>query len=348
MDETSFRVSDEYLSVDDVFAQTAHGHHHPDALGALCFSAEANPCVTSHWPCLGVPLARLDSNDPVYEVWRSGGPMATGHLGDVHYRHDEEFVFGTIVLSEDRFEPETDQTPLERATEAAYRQVFALLDHLSMPYPCRFWNYFPEINTHRHGTERYRQFNSGRQAAFLAHARDVQGNLPAACALGTTHGAFSLAFLAGRTLPQGIENPRQISAFNYPSQYGLRSPTFSRASLIKTIRGEILLISGTASIVGHATRHLGDVEAQTGETLANIEAVLAEANRLSTSGSFDLGNLNYRVYLRRPDDLERVRAAISSHVSGPYKAVYLQADICRQDLLVEIEATALSNPCRQS
>ena len=348
MDDSGSCLADEKLSVDDDLALTEHGHAAPATLGALCYSAEATRRLDLDFPCLNVPLLRLDRAEPGYEIWRSGGQLATGQQGDVHYRRNEEFAFGTIVLSEDCFASEVGRTPLQQATESAYHQVFTLLEHLSMPYPFRFWNYVPGINTHSHGSERYQQFNSGRQTAFLAHARDVQGNLPAACALGTEQGSLSIAFLAGRTLPQGIENPRQISAFNYPAQYGTRSPTFARASLVKTNGGEIVLISGTASVVGHASRHPGDAEAQTRETMANIEALLDEANRLSKCDSFVVSDLDYRVYLRRPDDLERVRGVMAQCVAEPFKAVYLQADICRQELLVEIEATAVSNSGRRS
>jgi len=343
MDETASPCCDEDLSVDDTLVHMARGSRNSDVLGALCFSAETTHCPDFDFPRLHVILPRLDRAEPAHEVWRSGGLLTNGEQGDVHYCHDQQSVFGVIVVAEDRFAAEAGSTPLQRATESAYRQVFSVLDDLSMPNPFRFWNYVPEINTPSYGIERYQQFNSGRQAAFLAHARDVQGNLPAACALGTQQGALSIAFLAGRALPQGVENPRQVSAFNYPRQYGPSSPTFSRASLVKTRRGEILMISGTASVVGHASRHQGDVAAQTRESMVNVEAVRLEANRLSTRGPFAPGELNYRIYLRRPDDLATVRAEMTRWLGESFKAVYLQSDICREELLVEIEATAVSS-----
>jgi len=141
-------------------------------------------------------------------------------------------------------------------------------------------------------------------------------------------------------VPQGIENPRQTSAYQYPQQYGPRSPTFSRASLVRLEQGEVLFVSGTASIVGHASLHPGDVVAQTRETMANIEAVLAEANRLARQTRFELADLYYKVYVRDPADLEQIRAELTRHVGDALRAVYLQADVCRQDLLLEIEAIA--------
>jgi len=142
-------------------------------------------------------------------------------------------------------------------------------------------------------------------------------------------------------VPWSIETPRQISACLYPPQYGPRSPTFSRASLVRMGNDQVLFVSGTASIVGHATLHAGDVVAQASETMANIEAVLAEVNRHAIAPGFNLSNLSYRVYVRHAADLEPIRNELTHFVGGPTKAIYLQAVVCRQDLLLEIEATAI-------
>ena len=312
-------------------------------LGALCFSADA---VESQMqagmevPFTRVPMRSLDAGDSVCEVWRGSGHLTQGQCGDIHFRHDDNVLFGAIALPETMFEAGAGKTPLQQAAESAYRQVFAMLDTLRFPYPFRFWNYIADINTHSFGQERYHQFNLGRQDAFLAHGRDVAGNVPAASALGSAQGPLTIAFLAGRVAPLGIENPRQISAYQYPQQYGPRSPTFSRASLVRLGRDEVLFVSGTASIVGHATLHPADVAAQTHETMTNIKAVLAEANRQASQPGFDLASLYYRVYVRRPADLVKIRAELAHCVGDEFKAVYLQADVCRQDLLLEIEATA--------
>lgn len=315
-------------------------------LGTLCFSVDAIE-VDVEVPCLRVPMQRLDAGNSICEVWHGSGQLTQGRHGAIHYRHDDDVLFGVIVLPEPI--AGAGKTPLQQATELAYHQVFTLLDTLRYPYLFRVWNYIADINTHSFGLERYHQFNLGRQDAFLAHGREVVGNVPAACALGfgqkdSGQGPLTIAFLAGRVAPQNIENPRQISAYQYPQQYGPRSPTFSRASLVrlgqKKGQDDVLFVSGTASIVGHATLHPTDVVAQTRETMANIKAVLAEANRLSGQPSFDLASLYYKVYVRHPADLAPIRAELERIVGSAPNAIYLQADVCRQDLLLEIEATA--------
>ena len=318
----------EYQSVADMQEQ-------PDSvLGAICFSS--TPLMVDQALCLHVPMQRLDQPDEaVCEVWRCSGQVAAGQYGDIRYRQGDGVLFGVIALPEHRFD--SGRPLLQQAAESAYRQVFELIDRLEYPYLYRFWNYIAGINAESFGMERYQQFNIGRQDAFLAYGRDVLGNAPAACALGMKEGPLTIAFIAGTAPSLNIENPRQISACRYPQQYGPRSPTFSRASLVRIGKGSVLFISGTASIVGHATLHHEDAVMQAREAMTNIKLVLDEANRQSPD-SFDLAGLAYRVYIRHPADFAPVRAELARIVGGQCNAVYLQADICRTDLLLEIEA----------
>ena len=315
-------------------------------LGVLCFSADIveSQIADMGVPCMRVAMQRLDAGESICEVWHGSGQLRQGHSGAIHYCHDDDVLFGVIELPETLFEAGAEKTPLQQAAESAYRQVFGLLDTLRYPYLFRFWNYFADINTHSFGLERYRQFNLGRQDAFIAHGRGRAGNVPAACALGSTRGPLSIAFLAGRVAPLSIENPRQISAYEYPPQYGPRSPMFSRASLVHLRQEALLFVSGTASIVGHETLHLANAVAQTRETMTNIKAVLDEANRdrnhIASHPGFDLASLYYKVYVRHAADLAQIRAELVHCVGDALKAVYLQADVCRRELLLEIEATA--------
>jgi len=231
---------------------------------------------------------------------------------------------------------------MQEAAHRAYTDLFNVLADSHSPHLLRLWNYFPGINADGGGTERYRQFNAGRQQAFIEARRSAFEGSPAACALGTSAGPLRVYFLAGRIPPIAVENPRQVSAYRYPDAYGVRSPTFSRAALADVGAGRTaLFISGTASIVGHSTVHIGDVRRQTEESLTNIAAVRESAAQRA-GVSFPAESLTYTVYVRRPADLPIVRevfeAAVGVHSSAARSAIYLQADICRADLLVEIEA----------
>lgn len=250
-----------------------------------------------------------------------------------------EHVFGVLELDA--------QLDIQTASYRAYQALLACCKDMGKPYLLRLWNYIPHINAPESGEvgsgeERYRLFNTGRRAALLeAHylTNLAKDGAPAACALGSHRGSFKVAFLAATRACVGIENPRQVSAYNYPKDYGVNPPIFARAGWFLQAGGkDILFISGTASIVGHQTLHIGDVALQTRETITNIQAVLQEANRLAGSDLWTLRNLHGQVYVRNRADMPTIQAILKQHALLNF--TYLHADICRAELLVEIEACA--------
>lgn len=297
-------------------------------------------------PQVVVRTPLMGNDDRLGECWEAGQPLASGRYGEWRFRRTDDLLFGAICLDETVFAPPVPagdgepDTALRRATEAAYRELFGLLEAEGFPHLLRVWNYLPRINAIENGLERYRQFNIGRQDAFLAYARPHTQGAPAACALGTVDGGLTIYFLAGRKPVVAIENPRQVSAYHYPTRYGPRAPTFSRAALAHLPGMEVLFVSGTASIVGHQTLHVGNVGAQTREAMTNVRVVVDQANR-AAAGGFDFADLVFKVYVRHPADFTAVQAVLSGIVEPRVPPVFVQADICRDDLLVEIEATAL-------
>jgi len=318
-----------------------------DVLGVATFNGPPAPAPGSgEIPVAEVNTPLLLGTADVYEVWRSGQPAESGRRNRVRFRRSENLLFGCIALAESEIGPampgHAAPSALEAATEEAYREICATLDALGFPHLLRVWNYLPDINRDTDGIERYRQFNHARQHALRACGRAVRGKVPAASALGAASGSpLVVYFLAGRQAPAFIENPRQMSAYRYPREYGSHAPVFSRATLLRQKGSLTLFISGTASIVGHRSIHVGDTAAQTRETLANIAALLEQANRVERAARFSLGSLACKVYVRRPSDVPVIRAELAAALEPTSKVIYLQADICRQDLLVEIEATGM-------
>ena len=319
------------------------GGPHPAALGAVQFGGTPQPdgALQIATPVLGQAAEAL-------ELWHTDQPVRTGTLGLLHYAMSDDLLFGAICI------PDTDsdvgQYPgggydplrpslLQQASEQVYLAVFAALESLGYPHLLRVWNYFSDINTATWGMERYLQFNIGRQDAFRKMARPFLVDAPAACALGTHGGGLNVYFLAAKVPPLALENPRQVSAYFYPDQYGPRTPSFSRAALATLPGQRWLFISGTASIVGHQTQHAGDVRAQTEETLRNIAVLLAQANRAEDSQDWTLAAVQYKVYVRHVADFGAVRAVLDAQLPSAAVRIYVQADVCRDDLLVEIEAT---------
>lgn len=275
------------------------------------------------------------------EVWRADGPLQQGHSDGIHWRRRADVLYGVIELHEADCATASGTAPLQSASRLVYERLFALLRAQGTPHLWRVWNYLGQINGESHGLERYRQFNLGRHEAFVQAQRETGGQVPAACAIGVEDGPLSVAFLAGTSPVVPLENPRQVSAWHYPTQYGPRAPTFSRAVLAYPRGQEVLFISGTASIVGHETVHAGDVAAQCRETVRNLESVVSEANRRSRSARpFSLAGLGHRAYVRHAADADTVWRTLRP-LLGDAPLVCVQADICRADLLVEVESQAL-------
>jgi enamine deaminase RidA (YjgF/YER057c/UK114 family) len=142
-----------------------------------------------------------------------------------------------------------------------------------------------------------------------------------------------------------LENPRQTAAYDYHAKYSPQSPKFSRAMAV--VQGHFIstLVSGTASIVNAQTCHPGDIAGQTRQTIENIERLIAPENfarhGLDGAGATLKDIAKVRVYVKRQVDYEQCRE-ICERLLPRIPAIYLHADICRPDLLVEIEAVAFS------
>jgi len=346
----------DYLSSDEIALQSPAWWR--NVLGVVGFGnlpvidGARAPITASMTPSLGV-------SDNLCEVWRVCGPevrLANGadEQSQVRYRFCDELLFGSITIEERDFKGRSsplgrakgdsgDSGALLQATEIAYREIFSVLNQTEHRHLIRVWNYLPEINREADGDERYRHFNSARRTAFRDSGRAKLSTVPAASALGSPAGSpICIYFIAAREPPQMIENPRQTSAYHYPPKFGRHTPMFSRACVLSESAGTSLFVSGTASIVGHETIHPGDVAAQTQETLANISALLDEANRVVRSPRYTLDRLKFKVYVRQPSDLHTIKSALAESLRTAAPIVYLQADVCREDLLVEIEATGES------
>ena len=289
----------------------------------------------AHATAIRVDLPLLDS-DPLFEVWSTNEPIHNLHKGNIHARASGSLLFARLDLAQ---APAQD---LEALSFSAYTQIFEFLSGAGYPHLWRIWHYLPDIGGSEHGRERYHNFNLGRHDAFRAQGRAIGDNqVPAACALGTHGEHLSWYFIAGRAPGTAIENPRQTSAYHYPAQYGPRSPTFARAMLTEVSGAQQLFISGTASIVGHASQHPDDIDAQTRETLLNLQTVLSQARGAGLHYPAPGARLTLKVYLHQPAHLSRVRQEIRA-TFGEVDTLYLQADICRKELLLEIEAFCVS------
>ncbi len=202
----------------------------------------------------------------------------------------------------------------------------------------RIWNYVPQINACASGVENYREFNAGRLEAYRRHFGDeLRHRLPAASALGTQGSGMALAFIAGSAEPVHFENPEQVPACDYPEDYGPQPPAFARGTRVASASGTHWFLAGTASIKGHITIGQNCAE-QMALTLDNI-AIMERAMSLPADAES-----RWKVFVRSAADMDDCRklfaAAKPSAISS---AMFLQADICRSSLLLEIEAAYSTN-----
>lgn len=318
-------------------------------------------CRSRTWPLAGAPVVRVVpqsgrhsligyaagasgrgkwscgleflGGDLIRESWQVEGPVKAGYDEEIAWRRADELMFLALETGDDGRDD-----PAERV-EQSYTRLLSLADRHGCPWPLRLWNFMPGINQGRADQERYRRFCVGRARALeQAGLRDT--TLCAGTAIGGDEPVLRILALCGTRPGIQIENPRQVSAYQYPRIYGPASPSFARATAMPQPDGSVLLlISGTASVVGHGSRHEGDVDAQVEEIQENLLHLLTEsAARLGRPGLARPGHGSLlRVYVRHAMHWPRVhqrllRAWPGSRIAG------FRGDICRRDLLVEIEA----------
>ena len=261
---------------------------------------------------------------PRVEVWRGDGEVRRGRDGDVCWSIDDSYGCFAIDVEE------TAARDIEATAEQAYRALVASIRASATPHVLRLWNYFGAINVGGGDEERYRRFCVGRARGMAGEWHD---SYPAATAIGRNDrsGTLQVYALTARAPGIAVENPRQVNAWRYPREYGPIPPSFARG--MRTPASQ-LLISGTAAVVGSESCHAHDVGAQLEETLTNIASLIA------TSGAGNAGagvGSVLKAYVRERADVGRVAARLREVLGGNDALVVLHGDICRRELLVEVD-----------
>ncbi|ALN88342.1 putative pteridine-dependent dioxygenase [Lysobacter capsici] len=272
------------------------------------------------------------------ERWRASGPVSSGRDGDLAWSEDGALQFGVIELDEPEPLPgEATNGEIARAAEYLYRKLIAFTAQRGYPHLLRIWNYLDGITLGHGDEERYRVFCVGRAAGL---GEFPIARLPAATAIGRVDGARRLQvyWLASRTPGTPLENPRQVSAYRYPRQYGPQSPSFARAMLPPQPGAMPLLLSGTAAVVGHESKHVESVLAQLDETLTNFDSLIDAARQRwpNLPSAFGAGSC-LKVYVRDVQDIDTVAAALDRRYGNRVPRILLHAAICRHELRVEID-----------
>lgn len=207
----------------------------------------------------------------------------------------------------------------------------------------RQWNYIQEITKHNDGSQNYQEFNDARSIFY--NSCNWTNGYPAATGIGADAGGVMVEINAVKSfnINKPIDNPLQIAAHNY-SQKVLdgkviadlpqkSTPKFERARLLE----KTIYISGTAAIRGEESIKEKNAAEQTAETMEIMDRLVSRENiPVENNGAhYDL----LRIYVKYKKDFEAVKNYMDNHYPAVAKH-YLIADICRPELLVEIEGTA--------
>ncbi|ALN60320.1 pteridine-dependent deoxygenase like protein [Lysobacter enzymogenes] len=334
MSAAAATVAGPRLDVDYLDTDPAQALAQDDTLALFGFGQDAPHHDDPRY--LRVPLEPV--GDRRLERWRGNGPVARGRDGDLAWAEDGALQFGVIEVDEPAPLPgEPANGEIGRAAEYLYRKLLAFTAQRGYPQLLRIWNYLDGITLGHGDEERYRVFCVGRAAGL---GEFPIARLPAATAIGRVDGARRLQvyWLASRTAGTPLENPRQVSAYRYPRQYGPQSPSFARAMLPPGPARMPLLLSGTAAVVGHESRHAESVLAQLEETLANFDSLIGAArqHRPDLPPAFGPGS-RLKVYVRDLPDLPIVAAELDRRYGDRVPRILVHAAVCRHELLVEID-----------
>ena len=241
---------------------------------------------------------------------------------------------------------------ITESAEKAFQAGIEILheEGLAIHHIIRQWNYIENIaavDETSGSHQNYQDFNDVRSKYYAQG--DFKNGYPAATGIGMDTGGVIINFVALSESEQvevkPIKNPGQIDAHQYSEQV-LRgdkpakcTPKFERAKVISFNSNHYFYVSGTASILGEKTMHPGDVGKQTLTTIENIYRLFSKENQDLLGIYFDVSQIRFshlRVYVKHQEDIPLVRKICQEKLNSS-SSLFLESDVCREELLVEIE-----------
>jgi len=221
----------------------------------------------------------------------------------------------------------------------------------------RQWNYIAQITkgieVDGKSSQHYQIFNDVRSKYY--GTADFENGFPAATGIGMDWGGVVIDFVAGNlgaVQSVGIKSPVQLDAYIYSeevlaenctmSDFCRTTPKFERARLVDVCGAKWIFISGTAAIVGQMSDHQNSVEDQMEMTIDNIRSLISAENirRFGVEATTDPAITYLRVYVKYKADFEAVKRICRKHFTD-IPLSFVVADVCRRELLLEIEGHAV-------
>lgn len=247
----------------------------------------------------------------------------------------------------------TSGSGIREKSDIVFSDIGEILSLENMPVSSivRQWNYIEQITLSAGGRQNYQEFNDSRTRFYSTAGWD--NGYPAATGIGTTCGGVivdldAIVPINGRTKVTPLNNRLQVPAHAYSPRVligpGINgndeksTPKFERAKMISGKSSTQIYISGTAAIRGENSLADTMIEEQTRITLENIEHLISP-EMLASSGvdtKVRAEVCSLRIYLKDGSHYTQCRDFICRRYPD-VSSVYLKADICRDELLVEIE-----------
>ncbi len=279
--------------------------------------------------------------DPVF--WNAKFIKIGNDIAVLFSQNGSEILIGNIQ-SNKRLGCKTD-------SENAFSTLSKLLHKLSFPVKSivRQWNYLEDIVGFDGEDQKYQEFNNVRSDFYGSSFEKI--GYPAATGIGMNRGGLIIEFLAVKSddlITSPVDNPEQISAHRYSENVLVgeecilkTTPKFERARFFEMFNKKLIFISGTASIIGEKTIGVGNPVKQTEITINNIQQLYSDKNLQNISDKKHKSRFGHaRVYVKCREDYPAIKTVFESRF-GNQPVVYIIADICRKDLLVEIEGKVI-------
>jgi enamine deaminase RidA (YjgF/YER057c/UK114 family) len=304
------------------------------------FSSEILISVLAQPPLTGKLIVEACFYDPHF--WKSE-IVLKGENGAVLFeQEDSRILIGNVQSNENaecRLNSENAFNRLSEIFESTGFQINSIV---------RQWNYIENILGFDGNEQRYQEFNNVRSDFY---GDSFKGGYPAATGIGMNRGGTIIEFIAiqsNRFVTTPIDNPEQVAAHSYSKNVLVgeecvlkTTPKFERARFLELFGKKIIFISGTASIQGEHTVGIEDPALQTEVTINNIKQLYSDKVLSKIPGGDLIPKYGHaRVYIKNRKDFAAIKKTFRMHF-GNLPVVYIVADICRPDLLVEIEGKVI-------
>ena len=307
-------------------------------------------------PVTLIPQYLLPQGGMSLEIYTidSEAEIKIGEHNGICYAHIENDQESALII---------EGIPSSDFSDSVHKQseeIFEKLDNIlssfgfSVDDIVRQWNYIGNIVSYRDGKQNYQEFNDARSRYYAQG--DWHNGYPAATGIGISSEGIIVGGIAFKRGPQAskgvypIDNPLQVAAHVYSKSVLIdnnlnavkSTPKFERAKLIETKERAYCFVSGTAAIRGEQSMDSTSAKEQTIMTIENIEHLVSKANLVRYGcKAYDLKYTKLHIFIKNQEDYEQVKS-VTEQAYPHLPIVYTVADVCRGELLVEIEGVLIS------